>query len=67
MISSRLIAPIDDFLPQNHGEGGSSPPAPTTPTEGPMCESRGVFDLSDLFPITDWFNEIHKIVAQKGR
>ncbi len=26
-----------------------------------------VFDLSDLFPITDWFNEIHKIVAQKGR
>jgi hypothetical protein len=26
-----------------------------------------VFDLSDFFPITDWFNEIHKIVAQKGR
>ena len=22
-----------------------------------------VFDLTDLFPITDWFNEIHKIIA----
>jgi hypothetical protein len=33
----------------------------------PFLPEEQVFHLSNLSPITDWFNENHNIVAQKGR